>query len=174
MKMRQEKETVEQYLHAFYTGDSATARRYLADDLMFSGPSASFSSADAFLRASAHVGSRVRAVHTRKLFVAGSDVGVFLELVLDDPLGTVPVAEWYHLDGEQIASIRTILDTAPFLARSRAPTTETAVDPVCHMTVEKQSAAATRAHEGTLYYFCNPGCADAFADEPDRYLAAAG
>ena len=63
--MRYAKDTVEQYLHAFFTGDSATARRYLADDLSFSGPSASFASAEALLRASAHVGSSVRAVNNR-------------------------------------------------------------------------------------------------------------
>src|SRR5215211_4730871 len=103
--MRPAKDTVEQYLNAFYTGDSATARQYLADDLSFSGPSASFASAEAFLRASAHVGSGVRAVNIHKLWVEGSDVAVFLELILGEPHGAIPVAEWYHLDGDHIASI---------------------------------------------------------------------
>jgi YHS domain-containing protein len=172
--MRQAKDTVEQYLSAFYTGDRETARTYLADDLAFSAPSATFSSAEAFLRASAHVGSGVRSVHIRKLFVDGSDVGVFLELVLDESRGgIVPVAELHHLDGERIASIRTILDTAPFMVGSRQLTDRTAIDPVCHMAVKMESAAATLRHAGTVYYFCNSGCADAFEREPDTYLAAA-
>ena len=168
--MRQPKETVEQYLSAFYTGDSETAGRYLADDLAFSGPSASFSSAEGFLRASAHVGRSVRAVHTRKLFVDGPDVAVFFELVLDEPYGAVWVADWYHVEGERITSIRTILDTAPFLLGSRA-TGETAIDPVCHMTVPVSAPAARRTHAGTDYYFCSAGCAAAFDQEPARYLA---
>jgi YHS domain-containing protein len=149
-----------------------TARQYLANDLSFTGPSASFTSAEAFLRASAHVGSSVRTVHIHKLFVDGSDVAVFHELGLGHANGAVQVAEWYRLDGEQIASIRTILDTAPFVARNRAPVTATAQDPVCHMTVEKASAAATRVHADTTYFFCNQGCADAFEREPGAYLAA--
>jgi YHS domain-containing protein len=169
--MRPAKDTVEQYLHAFYTGDSATARRYLAVDLSFSGPSASFASADAFLRASAHVGSSVRALKIHKLFVDCSDVAVFLELTLGEPHSSIVVADWYHLDGEQIASIRTILDTAPFVTASRVPRADTAIDPVCQMTVDMASPACTRVHAGTVYYFCSPGCADAFERDPAQYLA---
>jgi len=172
--MRPAQDIVEQYLHAFYTGNSATARRYLANGLAFSGPNASFASAEAFLRASAHVGSSVRTVNIQKLFVDGSDVAVFLELVLREPHGAIPIADWYHLDGDHITSIRTILDTAPFVAASRAPDADTAIDPVCHMTVDKASAAATRDHAGTVYYFCNTGCADAFDREPAPYLAISG
>lgn len=169
--MQTPSDTVEQYLRALYTGESDAARQYLADDLAFSGPSASFRSADAFVRASAHVAKGVRAVHTRKLFADGPDVGVFYELVLDEPHGAIWVADWYRLEGERIASIRTILDTAPFLP-SRREAGETAIDPVCHMTVDKSAPAARRTHAGTEYYFCSAGCADAFEQDPDKYLAA--
>ena len=46
----------------------------------------------------------------------------------------------------------------------------TAIDPVCGMTVEKASAAATRAFEGRTYYFCMEGCARSFADNPSKYV----
>ena len=46
----------------------------------------------------------------------------------------------------------------------------TAVDPVCGMTVQKATAAATREHQGRTYYFCMEGCAVSFAADPDRYL----
>lgn len=49
----------------------------------------------------------------------------------------------------------------------------TAVDPVCGMTVEVGEAAATVEHEGATYHFCGQGCADAFVDEPTRFLEAA-
>jgi len=49
---------------------------------------------------------------------------------------------------------------------------ETAVDPVCGMTVVKATAKATYDYKGTTYYFCNPGCKEAFAKEPEKYLKA--
>lgn len=47
---------------------------------------------------------------------------------------------------------------------------DTAVDPVCGMTVKKAEAKATYEYKGTTYYFCNTGCKDAFAKEPEKYL----
>lgn len=51
-------------------------------------------------------------------------------------------------------------------------TADTAVDPVCGMTVTKAKAAATFDYKGTTYYFCSTGCKDSFAKEPDKYLKA--
>lgn len=48
---------------------------------------------------------------------------------------------------------------------------ETAVDPVCGMTVKKASAKAAFDYKGQTYYFCSVGCKDRFAKEPDKYLA---
>jgi YHS domain-containing protein len=48
---------------------------------------------------------------------------------------------------------------------------ETAIDPVCGMTVKKASAKATFDYKGQTYYFCATGCKDRFAKEPDKYLA---
>jgi YHS domain-containing protein len=46
-------------------------------------------------------------------------------------------------------------------------------DPVCGMEVDEQQAAATAEYEGTIYYFCAPGCKKAFEKEPERYVANA-
>ena len=43
-------------------------------------------------------------------------------------------------------------------------------DPVCGMSVDPATAAATREYGGVTYYFCNPGCADKFAQNPAAYL----
>ena len=51
----------------------------------------------------------------------------------------------------------------------KKPTTAQAVDPVCGMKVDPTSAAATREHEGTTFYFCSPGCAQTFDSDPHRY-----
>jgi YHS domain-containing protein len=160
---------VERYLRALYADDSDTARQYLADNLSFRGPAASFVGADDYLKATEHAVRAVKHLETHKLFADDSDVAVFYELHIDHAVASIAIADWYHLEGNQIASIRTILDTGPFTS----PRGETAVDPVCGMTVVKASAAATRTHAGETFYFCNPGCAEAFENQPERYVATA-
>ena len=46
---------------------------------------------------------------------------------------------------------------------------ESAVDPVCGMTVDPDEAPQI-THQETTYSFCCHGCADAFRTEPDEYL----
>lgn len=50
---------------------------------------------------------------------------------------------------------------------------DSALDPVCGMTVDKVSATARDLvvdHEGTTYYFCGRGCKLEFGDDPGRFL----
>ncbi|SDB94802.1 Cu+-exporting ATPase [Raineyella antarctica] len=48
-------------------------------------------------------------------------------------------------------------------------TTAKVVDPVCGMSIDPATAAATREHEGTTFYFCSTGCAQTFDSDPHRY-----
>jgi YHS domain-containing protein len=57
-------------------------------------------------------------------------------------------------------------------ALAQQQSAETAVDPVCGMPVVKSNAPATFDHKGTTYYFCNVGCKEAFAKDPEKYLQA--
>jgi Cu+-exporting ATPase len=43
------------------------------------------------------------------------------------------------------------------------------IDPVCGMSVDPGTGAATRTHDGQDYWFCSQGCAEAFDADPDRY-----
>ncbi len=52
------------------------------------------------------------------------------------------------------------------LARSTSPSDRIATDPVCGMSVEKASAAATAVRGSLTYYFCSPRCRDHFIGEP--------
>jgi YHS domain-containing protein len=45
-----------------------------------------------------------------------------------------------------------------------------AIDPVCKMEVDVETAAAKTEHEGETYYFCAPGCKAAFEKDPQKYL----
>jgi class 3 adenylate cyclase/YHS domain-containing protein len=50
-----------------------------------------------------------------------------------------------------------------------APAHRVSVDPVCHMSVEPERAAARRDHRGVEYLFCSESCALAFDEEPEHF-----
>jgi Cu+-exporting ATPase len=47
---------------------------------------------------------------------------------------------------------------------------ESTKDPVCGMSVDPATAAATADHAGRTYYFCSAGCRDKFVAQPQRYV----
>jgi len=47
-----------------------------------------------------------------------------------------------------------------------------AKDPICGMTVDPEKAAAKIDHASQTYYFCSKGCAQRFAQSPEKYAAA--
>jgi YHS domain-containing protein/uncharacterized membrane protein YraQ (UPF0718 family) len=47
---------------------------------------------------------------------------------------------------------------------------DTAIDPVCGMTVNRATAAARRSFQGVDYWFCGLGCAEAFDADPGRHV----
>jgi len=55
-----------------------------------------------------------------------------------------------------------------------APDTESALDPVCGMTVAVSDAALRFEHAGRPVYFCSERCLHAFQEDPERYASRAG
>jgi YHS domain-containing protein len=49
---------------------------------------------------------------------------------------------------------------------------QTAIDPVCHMKVQKKGARFTSEYEGVTYYFCAPGCKHTFEEDPPKYIGS--
>ena len=49
---------------------------------------------------------------------------------------------------------------------------QTAVDPVCGMTVKTEGARHVHDHAGKRHYFCSPLCREKFVADPARYLHA--
>jgi P-type Cu+ transporter len=49
-----------------------------------------------------------------------------------------------------------------------------AKDPVCGMSVDPAKAAGRIEHGGKAYYFCSKRCAERFAQDPEKFLAAPG
>ena len=46
-----------------------------------------------------------------------------------------------------------------------------AIDPVCKMAVEIETAEWKSEFNGETYYFCAPGCKRSFDKEPQKYLS---
>jgi len=55
--------------------------------------------------------------------------------------------------------------------KALAQTEEKLVDPVCGMTVTKETAAGSTTYQGKTYYFCSKACKDNFTKDPQKYLA---
>ena len=51
---------------------------------------------------------------------------------------------------------------------------EMAVDPVCGMSVDQDSALVQATHNGQIFYFCAFGCRDEFLESPERFLTELG
>ncbi len=45
-----------------------------------------------------------------------------------------------------------------------------AIDPVCGMEVETETAEWKTEYKGATYYFCAPGCKRSFEKEPEKFL----
>lgn len=161
----------ERYRRAFYGGRLESMHEILTDDFTFSGPAATYHGIEKFLKASDHVAGIVKSVEVRRVFADGADVCAILTLVVDHAVERFDMVEWYRFRGDRIESVETVFDTGPFVRQS-ADTATVAIDPVCGMTVEKDSAPAMRMHDGKRYYFCNEGCAIAFDEAPEKYVPA--
>ena len=46
-----------------------------------------------------------------------------------------------------------------------------AEDPVCHMSVDPQTARHRADFAGVTFYFCNASCKTSFEKDPGKYLA---
>lgn len=62
--------------------------------------------------------------------------------------------------------------TAASPASPEAGALETAVDPVCGMSVPAVDSSLHLEHNGVTVYFCSPGCRAAFRKDPERYAPA--
>jgi xanthine dehydrogenase accessory factor len=57
-------------------------------------------------------------------------------------------------------------------ARPAAPAPETAVDPVCGMSVNTATGKHRAEHQGRTYYFCCAGCRERFVTQAERFVQA--
>jgi hypothetical protein len=109
-------EIVQAFKQALGSGDVAGARKLLHDHLSFQGPIDKFDKPEPYLEALNKLHPIVERIDMKKMFVDGDDVCLLYDMVTKTPAGTAFIAEWLHVKGGKIASIRTVFDARPFAA----------------------------------------------------------
>jgi ketosteroid isomerase-like protein len=109
-------EIVEKYHGAFGSGDVATARSLLADDLRFEGPIEQFDRADDYMQSVAKLAEIVTGTEVKRVVADGDDVVTIYDLHTNTPAGTSHVAEWARVESGKIAEMRVFFDARPFAA----------------------------------------------------------
>jgi hypothetical protein len=113
-------DVVASYHRALADRDFEAARMMLKDDLHFRGPFDEFHRADDYVNALRGLWNIVKAVDRKHLSADGDEAVVPFEMATTTPAGTQLVCKWYGVDGERIAWIRAVFDTAPFAFLRRA------------------------------------------------------
>ena len=108
------REVVDRYFDLWSRKQYDESAKLLHDDLSFHGPIDTFNESKSFVAAVKRLGPIVKQITTRKVFEDGPDVCIIYDFVTNTPAGTVPIAEWFHVEGHRIKSILTIFDARPF------------------------------------------------------------
>jgi SnoaL-like domain len=107
-------DVISRYHEALRRRAFESARELLRDDLRFEGPFESFERADDYVTAIQKLFGIVESIEVRHASASGDQVMALYDMVTTTPAGTQLVCEWYGVEGETIAWIRAVFDTAPF------------------------------------------------------------
>jgi class 3 adenylate cyclase/YHS domain-containing protein len=132
------------------------------------------------IRAGLHHGGAVQ----RHGDVFGAAVNLAARVVNEanagEVLGTEPIAEAARACGIPVAELgpvplKNVRGTiALFSLGLMISATETPIDPVCRVPVDRRTAAGRLLYRGTEYWFCSLSCAAAFASNPAWHAAEQG
>jgi hypothetical protein len=107
-------DVISRYHEVLEKRDFDGARKLLRDDLRFEGPFESFERADDYVAAIQKLFGIVESIEIRHASADGDQAVALYDVVTTTPAGTQLVCEWYGVEGEQVAWIRAVFDTAPF------------------------------------------------------------
>ena len=99
----------ETYFDAWQARDFTRLRSVLADDVDFAGPLARVHGGDDCLRGLQGMAKIMTGLQVRKVFHDGPDVLTWFDLATS-VAGTVPVANWMHVQDGKITRIRVAFD----------------------------------------------------------------
>jgi ketosteroid isomerase-like protein len=103
-------------LQAWTTGDFATTRSLLADDVTFVGPLGATEGIDEYMRGIEGMAKMVERAEPRRVIADGDDVCIVYDLVTSSPPATVPTVGWYRIRDGKVASVRAYFDPRPLVA----------------------------------------------------------
>jgi ketosteroid isomerase-like protein len=97
-------------LEAWSTGDFATVRSLLREDVTLDSPLGSAGGVEASVNQMIDWAQQVSGTERRKIFVDGDDVCIMYDLITVSA-GTVPTSDWYHIEDGKIDSVRAYFDS---------------------------------------------------------------
>jgi ketosteroid isomerase-like protein len=115
---------VERYFAAWTANDVSAAYALLADDLFFSGPTASYESAEAFRPALINFAAMTKAARIVELVVEGDRAAMLYDCELPEPVGNLKVASFFRVENGKIRAYATQFDATELrklLARKSEP-----------------------------------------------------
>jgi hypothetical protein len=101
---------VERYFAAWTTKDVRAAHALLAADLEFSGPNASYQSADAFRPALVKFAEMTKAARILDLVVERDRAALLYDCELPQPVGTLKIASFFRVEKGKIRTYETLFD----------------------------------------------------------------
>jgi ketosteroid isomerase-like protein len=107
-------------LRAWTSGDFATTRSLIHDDVTFVGPLGVTEGADDYMRGLQGFARMVKGAEQRQVIAEGDDVCIIYDLITDTPAGAIPTAGWYRVRDGRVSSLRVFFDARPF-ERGPAP-----------------------------------------------------
>jgi len=110
---------VEGYFAAWTRNDVAGARAWLADDLQFAGPSASYASAEAFMPALRGFAAMTRGAQIIELVVDSDRAAMLYDC--DLPGGTARIASFFRVVNGKIAAYDTRFDPSVLSSPKKSP-----------------------------------------------------
>jgi hypothetical protein len=103
---------VEDYFAAWTTNRADEAYALLADDVAFSGPTASYASAEAFHPALVNFAAMTKGARIVELLVQGDRAAMLYDCELPQPVGTLRIASFFRVTQGKIRTYETLFDAS--------------------------------------------------------------
>ena len=114
---------LKRFYDAVVKRDLVTARKYLADDLLFVGLFETYRGPDEYIVALTGLLSITVRLDVKKIIAQRDDAAIFFELQTREPArGTVLVAEWHGFKNGKITHVESAFDGRPYEAMFRGKT----------------------------------------------------